>query len=73
MARSDMKSRSLKARGKIYKVSDECGLFLEINPKRSKLWRYRYLLHGKDKRKALGSYPTVGLADARKKRDEIQQ
>lgn len=73
MALSDVKIRSLKARGKIYKVSDDRGLFLEVNPTGSKLWRYRYLLHGKDKRIALGSYPAVGLADARKKRDEIQQ
>ena len=73
MALSDVKIRSLKARGKVYKVSDERGLFLEVNPTGSKLWRYRYLLHGKDKRIALGSYPAVGLADARKKRDEIQQ
>lgn len=73
MALSDVKIRSLKARDKIYKVSDDRGLFLEVNPTGSKLWRYRYLLHGKDKRIALGSYPTVGLADARKKRDEIQQ
>lgn len=73
MALSDVKIRSLKARDKIYKVSDDRGLFLEVNPTGSKLWRYRYLLHGKDKRIALGSYPAVGLADARKKRDEIQQ
>ncbi len=73
MALSDVKIRSLKARGKIYKVSDDRGLFLEVNPTGSKLWRFRYLLHGKDKRIALGSYPAVGLADARKKRDEIQQ
>jgi len=73
MALSDVKIRSLKARNKIYKVSDDRGLFLEVNPTGSKLWRYRYLLHGKDKRIALGSYPAVGLADARKKRDEIQQ
>lgn len=73
MALSDVKIRSLKARDKIYKVSDDRGLFLEVHPTGSKLWRYRYLLHGKDKRIALGSYPAVGLADARKKRDEIQQ
>lgn len=73
MALSDVKIRSLKARDKIYKVSDDRGLFLEVNPTGSKLWRYRYLLYGKDKRIALGSYPAVGLADARKKRDEIQQ
>jgi integrase len=73
MALSDVKIRSLKARDKTYKVSDDRGLFLEVNPTGSRLWRYRYLLHGKDKRIALGSYPQVGLAEARQKRDEVQR
>jgi len=73
MALSDVKIRTLKARDKIYKVSDDRGFFLEVSPTGSKLWRYRYLLHGKDKRIALGSYPLVGLADARQKRDDIQR
>lgn len=73
MALSDVKIRSLKARDKLYKVSDDRGLYLEVNPTGSKLWRYRYLFHGKDKRIALGSYPLVGLADARQKRDDIQR
>lgn len=73
MALSDVKIRTLKARDKIYKVSDDRGLFLEVSPNGSKLWRYRYLLHGKDKRIALGPYPLVGLAEARQKRDEVQR
>jgi integrase len=73
MALSDVKIRALKARDKLYKVPDDRGLYLEVNPTGSKLWRYRYLLHGKDKRIALGSYPLVGLADARQKRDDIQR
>lgn len=73
MALSDVKIRTLKARDKIYKVSDDRGLFLEVSPTGSKLWRYRYLLDGKDKRIALGPYPLVGLADARQKRDDIQR
>ena len=73
MALSDMKIRTLKARDKLYKVPDDRGLYIEVSAKGTKLWRFRYFLHGKDKRIALGSYPAVGLADARKKRDDIQQ
>ena len=73
MALSDTKVRSLKPRDKLYKVSDDRGLYLEVRPNGSRLWRYRYFLHGKDKRIALGAYPVVGLADARRKRDEAQR
>jgi hypothetical protein len=73
MALSDTKVRSLKPRDKLYKVSDDRGLYLEVKPNGSRLWRYRYFLHGKDKRIALGAYPVVGLADARRKRDDAQR
>lgn len=72
MALSDTKVRALKPRDKLYKVSDDRGLYLEVRPNGSKLWRYRYRLHDKDKRIALGAYPTVGLADARQKRFDVQ-
>lgn len=62
MALSDTKVRALKPRDKLYKVSDDRGLYLEVRPNGSRLWRYRYFLHGKDKRIALGAYPVVGLA-----------
>ena len=54
MALSDTKVRALKLRDKLYMVSDERGLYLEERPNGSKLWRYRYRLHDKDKRIALG-------------------
>lgn len=73
MALSDAKVRTLKARDKIYKVSDGRGLYVEIKPNGAKIWRYRYILHGKDKRITLGPYPMVGLADARRKRDDAQR
>src|SRR5687767_3800915 len=46
---------------------------LEVHPNGSKLWRYKYAHLGKDKRVALGRYPDVGLADARRKRDEAKR
>ncbi|WP_231736209.1 MULTISPECIES: Arm DNA-binding domain-containing protein [unclassified Sphingopyxis] len=73
IALSDTKVRTLKPRDKLYKVSDDRGLYLEVRPNGSRLWRYRYFLHGKDKRIALGAYPVVGLKDARRKRDEAQR
>ncbi|WP_426108114.1 tyrosine-type recombinase/integrase, partial [Massilia sp. TSP1-1-2] len=44
---------------------------LEIMPSGSKIWRYRYQLHGvRQPSLTIGSYPEIGLADARKRRDE---
>lgn len=73
MALKDLEIRTLKVRDKIYKCSDERGLYLEVHPSGSKLWRYKYSHLGKDKRIALGRYPEVSLAEARRKRDEARQ
>ena len=73
MALSDVQIRSLKPADKLYKITDEKGLYLEVNPNGSKLWRYKYLYMGKSKRIALGRYPEVGLAEARRRRLEARE
>lgn len=73
MALKDLQIRALKATDRIYKKADEGGLYIEVHPSGSKLWRVKYIHLGKDKRLALGSYPEVGLAEARQKRDEVKQ
>ena len=45
---------------------------MELRPTGSKLWRYRYRLHGKENVFALGEYPALSLSDARKARDEAK-
>lgn len=55
------------------KISDSLGLYLEIMPNGSKYWRMKYRFQGKEKRLALGVYPDVSLAEARKKRDEARK
>lgn len=52
---------------------DGKGLYLEVAPSGGKWWRLKYRLHGKDKRLALGVYPDVGLADARKQCDAARK
>jgi len=63
-----------------YKLTDERGLFLLVSPiqrggakKSSKLWRFKYSFGGKEKLLALGAYPEVSLADARKRRDTARE
>ena len=68
---TDLKIRSLKPTGKSYKQYDQRGLYLEVAKSGSKLWRLRYQFAGKSKLLSLGMYPTVGVAEARRKRDRF--
>jgi integrase len=52
-----------------HKLFDEHGLYLQINRNGSRLWRWRYAFAGREKLIALGAYPEVGLAEARRLRD----
>ncbi|OYU46960.1 MAG: integrase [Rhizobiales bacterium PAR1] len=72
MALTDVAIRALKANGKLQKISDGEGLQLWIMPHSSKLWRYAYRYNGSQKTLALGAYPEISLAEARKKRDEAR-
>ena len=69
---TDTKIKSLKARDKTYRVADHNGLCIEIRPNGNKLWRYRYRFNNKASMLSLGEYPIVGLADARKARDQAR-
>jgi integrase len=73
MALKDVEIRALKARDRVYKKSDARGLLLEVHPSGSKLWRFRYSYAGRNKRIALGKYPEVSLAEARRKCDEARR
>jgi len=72
MKLSDTKIRSLKPKEKNYKVFDGYGLFMLVTNKGGKYWRFRYKFAGKEKLLAIGVYPHVTLAQARRKRDEAK-
>ncbi len=65
MPLSDTTVRMAKPRPKIYKLSDGQGLYVEVMPTGSRYWRLKYRFDGKEKRLAIGVYPTVTLAMAR--------
>ena len=73
MALTDLKIRSLRPKGRVYQSPSDRGLYLEVHPNGSKLWRYKYRFLGKQKRLALGRYPEIGLAEARHRRDEARK
>jgi len=51
---------------KIKKYHDGGGLYLWCMADGTRCWRYRYYLDGKERGMALGTYPKISLADARK-------
>jgi integrase len=69
MPLTDAQIRALKATERPYRKSDNRGLYIEVFPIGSKLWRYKYRFGGKEKRLALGCYPQVKLGEARRRRD----
>jgi integrase len=57
--------KAFKPIDKPYKKADAKGLYLEIFPNGSKLWRAKFRIGGKEKRLALGAWPEISLAKAR--------
>lgn len=47
-------------------------MFLWVSPKGAKIWRIAYRINGKQQQVSLGDYPSLSLADARNKRDEMR-
>ena len=65
--------RNIKPQGSPRRLSDSCGLYLEISPSGGKYWRYKYRYQGREKRLALGVYPRVTLKEARTARDDARR
>jgi integrase len=65
MPLTDAKVRTVKANSKPIKLADGGGLYLDVRPNGTKLWRYRYRIAGKENVFAIGKYPESSLADAR--------
>ncbi len=74
--------RNAKPATKPYKMADEKGLFLLVQPSGGMLWRFKYRIDGHDddgrpkrveKKLGLGTYPEVSLKEARERRDEARK
>ena len=73
MPLTDTKARNAKPKEKQFKLFDTEGLFLLIAPAGGKWWRFKYRFGGKEKLLSLGTYPEVGLAKARQRRDSARE
>jgi integrase len=67
MPLNDVAVKKAKPTDTPYKLADEKGLYLLVNPTGGKLWRFNYRFGGKQRTLALGAYPDVSLARAREK------
>ena len=65
--------KAAKPKERAYKLFDGGGLYLLVAKSGGKLWYLKYRFNGKEKKIALGAYPTVSLSDARKKREEFKK
>lgn len=66
---TDIQVKNAKPRAMPYKMADGGGLYLEVMPIGSKLWRMKFKqATGSESRLAFGSYPEVSLVEARTKR-----
>jgi integrase len=73
MPLSDVSIRRARPADKPLRLFDGGGLYLEISPTGSKLWRWKYRFAGKEKRLALGVYPETSLAEARASHAEARK
>jgi len=73
MPLTDITAKSAKPKEKLYKLSDEKGLFLSVRPNGGKYWQMKYRFDGKEKTLSFGVYPEVSLKEARDKRDNARK
>ena len=73
MALTDTALRNAKPSDKPFKLYDEKGLFLIVNPNGGMWWRFKYRFDNKEKNLSLGTYPEVKLKAARERRDQARE
>ena len=73
MPLTDTSIRAAKAQDKPTKMFDGGGLFLLVAPNGGKWWRLKYRFGGKEKLLSLGTYPDIGLKDARERCTEARK
>jgi len=74
MARfTDKSIAALRPKAERYEKWEGGGFGIRVSPRGAKAWIWVYHFEGRPRRLTLGSYPTIGLADARAKLAEAQK
>jgi len=58
---------------KTIRLYDGRGLYIEFAPAGGRWWRLKYRFEGRERRLSLGTYPDVGLKEARDTREAARQ
>jgi integrase len=71
---TDVKVKNAKPKDKPYKLADGGGMYLEVMPTGSKIWRLKYRRPGgEENRLTFGTYPEITLTSARDKRTDARR
>lgn len=72
---TDLRIKAAKPKNKPYQLADGEGMYLEVLPSGSKVWRMAYRQENRttSTRLTFGHYPAVGLAEARRKRADTKK
>jgi integrase len=62
---TQLKTAKASADGKPFKLRDGGGLFVFVSATGAKSWRYKYRISGKESVYTMGTFPDLGIADAR--------
>jgi integrase len=73
MTLTDTAIKNAKPKDRAYKLMDEKGLYMIVNPNGSRWWRLKYHFEKKEKLLAFGTYPEVSLAKARERRAKARE
>ncbi len=69
----DIQIKRAEPKEKFYRLYDENGLYLQVEPTGSKYWRLRYRFANTEKLLSLGTYKDLSLAEAREKVAEARK
>jgi integrase len=73
MALTELEIRSARAKEKPIKLFDGSGLYLLVQPRGGRWWRFKYRFQGKERELSLGVYPEVSLKLARERREDARR
>ena len=69
----DLDCRQAKGKDKAYRLYDSGGLYLDIKPTGTKVWRLKYKFLNREKLLTIGKYPNISLLQARIKQSEAKR
>lgn len=72
MPLTDTAVRQARPAEKSFTLTDANGLSLFVAPSGAKSWHFRFSWYGKQPRMSLGTYPEIGLKNARELRDQAR-